>query len=107
VHGEFDTHVYRSWITKQGARLTMSAAIEAVAAHHGGAPFRGGFEAIAERRDSNQAIAREVLTLVSPGLRNSTIRCLVDQEAAWGSAPISRARVTGMAPLLEAALWSN
>jgi transposase len=84
-HRESDTHVYRGRITKQGSRLVRWAAIEAVAAYHGGAPFRERFEAIAERRGRNRAnvaIARKVLTLVYYGLRDGEIRCLAEQEAA-------------------------
>ena len=84
-HRESDTHVHRGRITKQGSRLVRWAAIEAVARYHGGDPFRGKFEAIAERRGktkANVAIARRVLTLVYYGLRDGEIRCLAGQEAA-------------------------
>jgi transposase len=84
-HKESDLHVHRGRITKQGSRLVRWAAIEAVARYHGGAMFRGRFEAIAERRGNNRAnvaIARKVLTLVYYGLRDGEIRCLADQDAA-------------------------
>ena len=61
------------------------AATEAVVRYHGGDPFRGKFEAIAERRGktkANVAIARRVLTLVYYGLRDGEIRSLAVQEAA-------------------------
>ena len=84
-HKESDTHVHRGKITKQGSRLVRWAATEAVVRYHGGDPFRGKFEAIAERRGktkANVAIARRVLTLVYYGLRDGEIRCLADHEAA-------------------------
>ncbi len=84
-HRESDAKVYRGRITKQGSRIVRWAAIESVAAYHGGAAFRNQFAAIAERRGRNRAkvaIARKVLTLVYYGLRDGEIRCLQESEAA-------------------------
>jgi hypothetical protein len=75
--------VFRGSITKQGSALIRWAAVEAVARWRGGAPIRGSYLRIAERRGTNiarVAAARKLVTLVFYGMRDGEIRCL--QEAA-------------------------
>jgi transposase len=71
----------RGRITKMGSRLVRWAALEAVARYHGGTWLQRDFRRIADRRGKNKAtvaVARKLLTLVYYGLRDGTIRCLVN-----------------------------
>jgi transposase len=80
-HRESDTKVVRGRITKMGSRLVRWAALEAVARYHGGTWLQRDFRRIADRRGKNKAtvaVARKLLTLVYYGLRDGTIRCLVN-----------------------------
>jgi transposase len=78
-HDESDTKVRRYGISKQGSTLVRWAAIEAVARYHGGAPIKGSYQRIAERRGNKiarVAAARKLLHLVYYGLRDGEVRCL-------------------------------
>ncbi len=78
-HHEFDTHVHRGRITKQGSRLVRWATVEAV--QLAGETSRVGQlrDRVAARRGRNIGVvagARELITLVFYGLRDGHIRCL-------------------------------
>jgi transposase len=82
-HRESDSHVHRGRITKQGSRLARWAAVEAV--QRVGSHTRLGQvrDRVAERRDRNigvVAAARELVCLVSYGLRDGP-------SAAWQHEP--------------------
>ena len=84
THRESDTKVSRGHITKQGSNLVRFAAVEAVAAYHGGAPIAPAYHRIAKRRGmmvARIAAARKLLTLVYYGLRDGEIRCLTEEAA--------------------------
>jgi len=78
-HHESDTHGHRGKITKQGFRLARWAAIEAVQRIGPQTRLGGVRERVAERRGRHigvVATARELIELVSYGLRDGHIRRL-------------------------------